>query len=179
MYAMQRYAGTLIIRGKAMRQRGQPWQHSHPRDNRPTNGTYGDTVASSQDVSRVRFARFVARALADARHRGMNDKDIAEATGVGVSTFHRWQRGDFSRAPEIGRVRAFCDGLGIPARAALLALGVGEGRDDPAPEPVTDPDIRRILRALNDPNVSDQEKLVIREMLKMIAHRSPDRTPKH
>lgn len=128
-------------------------------------------MATAPDVSRVRFARFVARVLDDARDRGLTDKDIAERTGVGASTFHRWQRGDFARAPEIGRVRAFCAGLGVPARDALRALGIEEGRDDPEPEPAMDPDVRRVLRALADPNVSDQEKLVIREMLKMIARR--------
>jgi len=105
----------------------------------------------------------------------MTDQDIARVTGVGASTFHRWQRGQFTRAPELDRVRAFCAGLGVPATAALLALGMTEGRDEPEPEPVVDPDVRRILRALADPNVSDQDKLVIREMLKMIARRTPGR----
>jgi transcriptional regulator with XRE-family HTH domain len=92
-------------------------------------------VAASADVNRARFARFVARVLVDAHERGMSDDDIAAATGVGSSTFHRWQKGQFTRAPSIEKVRSFCVGLGVKPRVALLALGIEEGRDDPEPEP--------------------------------------------
>jgi transcriptional regulator with XRE-family HTH domain len=148
-----------------------PRDHFRPRDKRPTNGTYRDRVAASSEVNRVRFARFVARALADARERGMTDDDIERATGVGSSTFHRWQRGQIGRAPSIDRVRAFCRGLGIRPRDALLALGVEEGRDDPAPEPVLSSDVRLILRGLADPHISDADKAVIRGTLAMLAAR--------
>lgn len=143
-------------------------QQCHPRDNRPTNGTYRKRVATSSDVNRVRFARFVERVLDEARGRGMTDADIAEATGVGPSTFHRWRRGAFKEAPELERVKRFCAGLGVPARAALLALGVTDGRDEPTPEPTIDPEVRRILRLLADPSVSDEDKQAIRAMLRVI-----------
>lgn len=128
-------------------------------------------VPTSPDVNRARFSRFVDRVLREARGRGMTDTDIAKATGVGPSTFHRWRRGDFSGSPALDRVRAFCSGLGVPARAAMLALGVDDGRDDPSPEPLIEPDVQAILRRLADPGVGDEEKQAIRQVLRMLAQR--------
>lgn len=172
MSAMQRQADRVTGWRRRRRARCHPRQRSQPWDNRPTNGTYRDNVASSDgagELARVRFARLVSRVLADARDRGMTDHTIAEATGVGVSTFHRWQRGDFTRAPGLDRVRAFCAGLGVPVEPALLALGVTGGRDDAEPEPAIEPDVRRILRMLADPAVPDERKVAIRGMLRLIA----------
>lgn len=168
---MQRYAETRAGRGKARCRYDRRRQRSRPRDNRPANGTYRDRVAASSDVNRARFSRFIAWALTSARTRGMTDRDIVEATGVAASTFHRWQRADFKEAPEIERVRRFCEGLGVPVAGALVALGVTEGRDQAEPEPAIPPDVQRILRALADPHVPTDEKLIIREMLRMIAAR--------
>lgn len=170
---MQSYADTLAIGAILDPIQSRIWEYARLRDHAPTDGTYCDDVSpTSPDVARVRFARFVARALTDARERGMTDDDIAQATGVGASTFHRWQRGHFVRAPGLDRVRAFCVGLDIPARSALLALGLEDGRDDPAPEPVVDPDVRAVLRRLADPSVSDEDKTAIRAVLRMLARRT-------
>jgi hypothetical protein len=128
-------------------------------------------VPPSPDINRQRFARFVARVLADALDRGMNDKDIHVATTISPSTFHRWQRADFQSTPDIGKIRAFCEGLDVPTAAALKALGANEGRDETTPEPAIDPDARPILRALSDPAVSDADKTFIRETLRMLATR--------
>lgn len=168
---MRSYAVNGVAWPTARRRRLRTRQHSHPWDNRPAPPPYRDGVPPAPDVNRVRFSRFVARLLADARSRNMTDRDIAKATGVNPSTFHRWQRGDINGAPSIGRVRAFCVGLGVNPRAALLALGLDEGRDSPEPEPALDPDFRMILRALADPNTPDSDKAVIREMLRMLAQR--------
>lgn len=170
---MQRYAGRRT-RWWLARQQSHGRDRSRPRDGRPTNGTYRDNVTTSPDVSRVRFSRFVARVLADARDRGMTDRDIAAATGVGASTFHRWQAGKFTTAPDLDKVRAFCAGLGVPPEAALLALGLAPGRDDPEPEPAIEPDVRRILRTLADPNVPDVRKIAIRGMLRLVAREARD-----
>ncbi|MEU8264424.1 XRE family transcriptional regulator [Micromonospora sp. NPDC048999] len=128
--------------------------------------------APTPDVSRARFAAFVARTLAAARDRGMNDKAIRQATGVPPSTFHRWQKGNFKTAPDLDKVRAFCDGLGVSPAGAAAALGLSLTRDNPEPEPPLPPEIRKILRTLADPNVPDSDKLVLREMLKMLAERA-------
>lgn len=103
----------------------------------------------------------------------MTHQQVAKATGVGASTFHRWQRGDFKEAPELDRVRAFCAGLGVSPVEALAALGVNEARDNPEPDPPMPPEVIAILRRLADPNVSARDKLVIREMLRMLAGQRP------
>lgn len=121
-------------------------------------------------VNLARFSKVVKRALDEARDRGMTDPDIEKATGVRASTFHRWRRAEV--APQIAKVNAFFDGLGVPRRAAHLALGVAEGRDEPEPEPAIDPEVRRILRLLADPSISDEDKNAIRAMLRVIGPRS-------
>lgn len=126
----------------------------------------------SDDLIRVRFAAFVDRALAAARSRGMTDRDIHKATGVMPSTYHRWRRGELRTAPDIGKVRAFCAGLGIPAAEALTALGMTGERTAPEPEAPMDPDVRLIMRQLLDPNTPAAEKIFIRESLRMLADRA-------
>lgn len=103
----------------------------------------------------------------------MTDKDIAQATGIGASTFHRWRRGDGRELPELEKVIAFCEGLGVSVTGAMTALGLNPAaRDNPQPEPPIPPEVRKILRTLADPNVPDGDKLVLREMLKMLAERA-------
>lgn len=148
-------------------------KRSHPRDSRPTNGTYRDVVDSpvAPSLARARFGRFVARTLDAARDRGLTDADIKEATGIGPSTFHRWKRGAGRGLPELEKVRAFCRGLGADLDEAMTALGARPGRDNPEPEPPMPPEIRKILRHLADPNVPERNKIVTREMLHMLAER--------
>jgi transcriptional regulator with XRE-family HTH domain len=119
----------------------------------------------------------VARVLESAAERGLTNAEIAKVTGVGTSTFHRWRRGDYKEAPELARVRAFCEGLGVPVSEAFAALGVSDRRDTPEPEPALDPDIRIVLRALSDPEVSAHDKAVIRQMIKMMADQHRQRRP--
>ncbi len=103
----------------------------------------------------------------------MTDKDIARATGVSPSTFHRWRRAEGRELPEMDKVRQFCNGLGLDVTDAAIALGFNPtARDNPSPEPPIPPEIRRILRALADPAVPDGDKLVLREMLILLAERA-------
>ena len=103
----------------------------------------------------------------------MTDKDIARATGIGASTFHRWRRGDGRELPEIEKVTAFCQGLGVSVDDAMAALGGRRAvRDNPQPEPPLPPEVKTILRTLADPNVRDGDKVVLREMLLMLAERA-------
>jgi hypothetical protein len=156
---------------KRSRSHSHRQEQSRRRQRRVSSGTYRVSVSQHPETGKQRFAKFIARVLQDARDRGMNDGDITAATGVSNSAFHRWQRADFTTAPDLRKVQAFCEGLGVPTVLALRALGADEGRDDPAPEPAMDPNVRKILRALADPNVSDTDKLLIRETLKMLANR--------
>ncbi len=129
-------------------------------------------------LDKVRFSRWVGSALGRARARGLTDDDIADLTGVGASTFHRWRRGEFTRAPELARIRHFCKGLGENLDDALTALGMRPGRDNPEPEPPLPREVKIILRALGDPNKPDAEKVVIREMLLMLAARAEATEPR-
>jgi transcriptional regulator with XRE-family HTH domain len=170
---MRRHAGRHGARpGQA-----HPWHWTRPLDSPPAGGTYRDAVATAPGVDRARFARFVARALDNAHDRGMTDKDIAAATGIGTSTFHRWQRGEFATAPAVDKVKRFCLGLGESVDDAMTALGVRGGAPRGGPEPPLPPEVKVILRALADPNVPDQDKLVIREMLRMLANQARARRP--
>lgn len=161
-----------VVRLRPRLSQSRPWHRSRPRDNRPANGTYRDGVATSPSlppaVAKVRFAKFVERALTGAHERGLTDKQIAAVTGVGSSTFHRWRRGEGTELPKLEQVRRFCVGLDLDRHEALRALGVEEGRDNPAPEPVIPPEVRSILRYLARDDVPDQDKEVMRKMLLML-----------
>jgi transcriptional regulator with XRE-family HTH domain len=138
-------------------------ERERPRDNRPLNRDYVARVPSA--VDRVRFSRFVERALSGARRRGLTDPQIETATGVKASTFHRWRRGEV--APTVDKVRSFCAGLGLDPTEALAALGVGARVATPPPP--LDPDVEKLLRLLADPNVNAETKEFIRQTLRMLA----------
>lgn len=127
-------------------------------------------MAVSRDVAKTNFAQFVKRALSAARVRGMTDIDIAAATGVGTSTFHRWRRAEWGRGwPELQSVIDFCEGLGIDSEEGFAALGLS-GQRRPTTEQPLDPDLRHLARRLADPNVSAAEKATIRATLQYLAN---------
>jgi hypothetical protein len=130
-------------------------------------------VVVSRDVARANFGAFVRRTLRAAHDRGLTDDAIARVTGVGDSTFHRWAKGDWQRAPGITKVIDFCVGLGAAPEDALAALGVRGGAVRAEPDPMEDPDVRRIARLLADPNVSPEEKAAVRHTLRLLAHVKP------
>jgi hypothetical protein len=118
-------------------------------------------------VARARFARFVERALRDARQRGLTDHEIKRLTGIQPSTFHRWQTLD-GGLPKWEKVQAFCVGLEIPTAAAAAALGITDEREA-TPEAPLDPDLSRLARILADPSVSEAEKQAIRHTIRMLS----------
>jgi transcriptional regulator with XRE-family HTH domain len=130
----------------------------------------------SLEARRVAFARFIERALHDAKvTRGWNQRRVLEETKIGRTTLHRWQKGDWIEDPEAAKVRDFCDALDIPPLVGFLILWPGKRDRAPQPEPAPlDPDAERVLRKLADPNVPDVEKYLIRETLRSLAAR-PDR----
>lgn len=135
----------------------------------PEIGPYRNRMLS-QDVRRTRFGRFVRRALEDANLRGMTIRQIEASTGVSSTTFYRWRDGDWTRDPRPSQVKRFCDGLDIPYQAAFRTLGwSGDDRQDTAPEPLVEPDLRLIQRRLLDPGVPEEQKQAIRQMLRLIA----------
>lgn len=119
----------------------------------------------------MRFGSFVRRALEDAKvHRGWNQARVIRETGIGKTTMHRWLTGDWSDYPELANVRRFCQTLDIPVEAAFAALGIGEKDTPPADElPPLPPDFVAVLRRLNDPNVPEAEKTIIRATMRHLA----------
>lgn len=125
-------------------------------------------MAVSRDVARANFARLVKRVLRDARTRGMTDDQIAAETGVGDSTFHRWAKGDWQRAPTLTKVVDFFAGVGEDPEEALIALGIRKPTANPESQPL-DPDLKRLARILADPNVPEAEKQAIRHTIRMLS----------
>jgi transcriptional regulator with XRE-family HTH domain len=125
-------------------------------------------------ADKIRFARFIARALDDARARGMTDAQIVKATGINATTYYRWRNGQ--TAPTVDKVKQFCAGLGIPAREALAALGAAERTTAP-PEPIVDPDVLALLRKLEDPHTNEATREYIRTTMRMLAAMSPQPQP--
>ncbi len=122
-------------------------------------------------MDQVAFARFVRRAVDEAKYRrGWTVTRLATETGVGRSTLFRWLSGECQDFPELSRVRSFCAALDIPVGAAFTALGVRHGDPEPEAEAAARADVQRIMRRLTDPGVSGEEKTVIREMLRYLAH---------
>jgi len=111
----------------------------------------------------------VKRALDEARGRGMSTDEIERRTGVPRSTIYRWSRAEITN-PQRDLVHQFCDGLGIPRNVAAQILGWdGSDRQPTELDPSVDPDLRAIMRRLNDPNVPTEAKTVIRQMLRYLA----------
>lgn len=124
----------------------------------------------SRDLRRRRFGDFVKRALTAARDRGMTVKDIEAATNVSKTTFYRWQDGDWTRDPRASEVKSFCIGLSVSVDEAYRMLGWAQVSQSRAVEPIMeDPDVRAVMRALNDPNVHPAVKLMIRRQLRALA----------
>ncbi|MFD0822299.1 helix-turn-helix domain-containing protein, partial [Micromonospora zhanjiangensis] len=130
-------------------------------------------MGAAQESPQQAFARFVRRAIDDARdERGWTVSDLAAHTGVGRSTVFRWLAGDWQDYPELAKVRGFCAGLDVPVAAAFRALGVPDGAPvagrQRGPD-TADADIRAIQRRLADPRVSADEKKTIRDLLRYLA----------
>jgi transcriptional regulator with XRE-family HTH domain len=123
-------------------------------------------------MDQVAFARFVRRAVDEARsRRGWTMSRIAVETGVGRSTLFRWLAGDCQDFPELSNVRRFCERLDIPVSAAFTALGVGQTVEH-EDEAGARADMQMIMRRLLDPGVRAEEKTVIRDMLRYLSGRA-------
>ena len=121
------------------------------------------------------------RAIDDAKsERGWTVSDLAAHTGVGRSTVFRWLAGDWQDYPELAKVRGFCAALDVPVGAAFRALGLPDGEPiTPAgqnrTEPPIDADLRVVMARLADPGVPAEEKKLIRDLLRYLAHRNIQR----
>jgi hypothetical protein len=123
----------------------------------------------SLSVRRVRFARFVDRAIREAQARGMSTADIIKATTVGSATFYRWRKGEWRGDPQQAQVRAFCRGLGLSLDEAYRALD-WQTNDRPAglPEPIEHPGLRELARRLADPSTPPEDRAMIEEWVRLM-----------
>lgn len=173
---MQSYSVLETGQGTEAPQPSHLWHQSQERAFRPTDGIYRGLVPVSPDVALTRFAVLVKRVLKDLHDRGLSDDEIVDLTGVGKSTFHRWQSRQFGASgPQPQKVRAFFDGAGVAVKHAYDALGWVPDDETPAqPEPDIPPEVRELLRRLRDPNVPRKEREFIQETLRsLIARRTP------
>jgi hypothetical protein len=147
-------------------------EDAHVRELLPEFGAYRLLVGVALDVRRDRFARLVQRVLDQARRDGMTNTDIEAATKVPKSTFYRWLKGDWTRDPTGSHVKNFFDGLNVPVRLAYQALDWSDLEAGQAePDQPLDPDIREILRKLQDPSTDDAERQFLQESIRMLARR--------
>ncbi|MFD6753338.1 MULTISPECIES: helix-turn-helix domain-containing protein [Micromonospora] len=132
-------------------------------------------MGSAEISPQMAFARFVRRAIDDAREeRGWTVTDLAAHTGVGRSTVFRWLAGDWQDYPELAKVRGFCAALDLPVTAAFRALGLPDTGSGPVrlgSEGPVEADVRVILQRLADPTVPAEEKHHIRDLLRYLARR--------
>lgn len=134
-------------------------------------------MGAGHDSPQSAFARFVRRAIDDARdERGWTVTDLATHTGVGRSTVFRWLAGDWQDYPELAKVRGFCAAMDVPVTAAFRALGLPDGEAGAAAvsahsDGPVDADIRVILARLADPGVPVEEKKLIRDLIRYLARR--------
>lgn len=146
----------------------------------PSARQYGEGVPASVslDVRRVQFARFVRRAVDRAKQtRQWTVERIAQESGIGAATIHRWLAGDWSKAPLGDAVQGFCEALDIPPQVAFSILWPASSDRPTEPEPLlSTPAIETIMRKLADPNVPDVEKYLINQTLESLASRP--RNPK-
>ena len=147
---------------------------SVPAQPRTGGWSYRHGVTETANARKIAFATFVRRALDDARAmRAWSGAEVSRRTGVSRQTINRWVRGDWASDPEVERVVAFCEGLGLNPANAFTALGwdrAAPPRNTPDAPPM-DPDVEALLRRLVDPNVSDAEKFHIRETIRYLAYR--------
>lgn len=119
--------------------------------------TYGDLVAAAEEEGGRRFAAL----LREYRSRKqLRQEDVADRSGVSLSTINRWERG-LVRNPKPEEMQAVCRILGLSTVAAGIALGYLAPEDvEHLPEPPTpvSPTEEEAMSIIRDPDMSDQAK---------------------
>jgi transcriptional regulator with XRE-family HTH domain len=117
---------------------------------------YGVPVAGDDDGGR-RFAALLRQYRG--RIDGLRQIDVADKSGVSLSTISRWERGDVVN-PKPDEVRAVCRVLNLPPIKAAVALGYVEAETpDELPEsPQYQPTTLEIIELLENPAVPAEVK---------------------
>ncbi|MEU0078651.1 helix-turn-helix transcriptional regulator [Micromonospora tulbaghiae] len=92
--------------------------------------------------------------------RELRQEDVAERSGVSLSTINRWERG-IIRNPVPTELKAVCRVIGLRPVAAWIALGAIDPEDVedlPEPLPPASPTEAEAIAIIRDPNMSDAAK---------------------
>lgn len=135
--------------------------------------TYLLDMSAPPEARLAAYTAFVRRALDRARTgRSWSVERVAQEARMSPNTLYLWRNGDWKSFPRAESVEAFCDALGIPVATAFTILWPGKSTRPTEPEPLgPEPDLLLLARRLADPNVSEQEKYLIRETVRGLASR--------
>lgn len=161
---------TLVDVGYRSRRRPR-----HASRQRPTPITPPAKLSRVRDRTvGERWAAYLAAARARA---GMTKAELARAANVGRATVFRWEAGE-SRPEQAEIVARVANVLGIELDEALIAAGLRPGEvapNQPSTQTVLDPRARAIAESLqimsdrlNDPSISNDERLLIEAQLDML-----------
>ncbi|MGS2615104.1 helix-turn-helix transcriptional regulator [Micromonospora sp. LZ34] len=136
---------------------------------------YGDPVAAEEEGGR-RFAALLREYRAAAKLR---QEDVAERSGVSLSTINRWERGQV-RNPKPEEVQAVCRVLGLSTVAAGIALGYLAPEDtEHLPEPPRryDATVEEAIAILQDPGMDEQTQYAAMQYLRYLHSRAGAERP--
>jgi transcriptional regulator with XRE-family HTH domain len=103
---------------------------------------------------------------------GWSVQEVGDRMPMARSALYRWMDGDLRSDPTPDKVNRFCDVVGADRADAYRILKWGRYDDRPAERQRQPPDaIRRLMRKLEDPDVSDAEKAEIIRHVEWLASR--------
>ena|SRR5688572_4741738 len=139
---------------------------SNTRDVAQATQTTPAAHAYLQPVPTNQRGEAFGKLVRDARlRRRMTQEQLEAATGVSRSTIARWEAG-LASTPDPDGVRAVCAALGEDARLAAVALGyLTDDELAASPTEPLDPDVRRWMAILADPDVPAGQKEVMRAQM--------------
>lgn len=135
------------------------WRMPHAARINALTSTYGEPVPldENQTTAGRRFGALL-RQHRDAR--GLRQEDVANESGVSLSTINRWERG-IVRNPVPTEIKAVCRVVRLRPIAAWIALGALDPEDVedlPDPLPPASPTEEEAVAIIRDPAMSDEAR---------------------
>lgn len=145
----------------------------HSQTRRPLGGPYRRIVSTSLDVRRDRFAKLVKRVVEHVRQtQGWTLTELRTRANVTKSTYYRWVNKTWTDDLEPSGIERFFDTAGWPVAEAWDILWPGKyGRREATSAPPLRPALEHVARALEDPNTSKEDLIVIEATLDMLLAR--------
>lgn len=135
------------------------------------------TSAYAVRVTEQGGRRFAALLRQHRSKLGLRQEDVAELSGVDLSTYNRWERGLVTN-PKPDQVRDVCRVLRLSTVLAGVALGYlspEDAQEVPEPPRPMRPEVAEALALLEDPDVPEDIKRSAFEYLQYLRHKT--RTP--